>query len=144
MGNKKFYILLLISFTVACSVIFFESCKKTDVHTTTPLDFKIPGGWPQPKEFFINNRANEETFQLGRKLFYEVNLSKDGKFPCSSCHEPFASFTTYQHDRSHGYNNSHTLRNAPALLNVAWMNEIFWDGSQDHLNVSITHITRQN
>src|SRR5207253_3068205 len=55
-----------------------------------------------------------------------------------------AAYTTFQHDRSHGYDHSHTLRNAPGFTNVAWLNELFWDGSQDHLNVSYTHITRSN
>ena len=121
-----------------------ESCKKNDKFITSPLQFKIPAGWPQPIDFFTNNSGNEETFQLGRRLFYEGKLSKDGKFPCASCHQPEASYTTLEHDRSHGYNNSHTLRNAPALLNVAWANRLFRDGSQDHLSVSLTHITRAN
>ena len=126
----------------AASSLLLDACKKKERFTGTALAFTIPAGWPQPTEFFVNNPLNEETFQLGRMLFYEGKLSKDGNFPCASCHQPDASFTTFQHDRSHGYNHSHTLRNAPGLLNVAWLNELFQDGSQDHLFVSYTHITR--
>ncbi|MDB5223708.1 MAG: cytochrome peroxidase [Chitinophagaceae bacterium] len=142
MLRKKSHILLIVVISVTSSVFILDACKKKDVLITTPLQFKIPAGWPQPTEYFVNNPVNEETFQIGRKLFYEGKLSKDGNFPCASCHQPFASYTTFQHDRSHGYNHSHTLRNAPGLLNVAWLNELFWDGSQDHLYVSLTHITR--
>jgi cytochrome c peroxidase len=141
---KKIHILPAILIVITFAVIILVGCNKKEAAITTPLQFTIPAGWPQPSEWFVNNPVNEETFQLGRKLFYEGKLSKDGRFPCSSCHQPAASFTTYQHDRSHGYNNSHTLRNAPALLNVAWLNELFWDGSQDHLYVAYTHITRND
>ena len=139
---NKIHILLLVIVCIISSVFILDACRKKVAFISTPLQFKIPAGWPQPTEFFVNNPVNEETFQLGRKLFYEEKLSRDGNFPCASCHQPFASYTTFQHDRSHGYNNSHTLRNAPGLLNVAWLNELFWDGSQDHLYVSLTHITR--
>ena len=141
MPNKIHILLLVVACTIS-SVFILDACRKKDVFIGTPLQFKIPAGWPQPTEFFVNNPVNEETFQLGRKLFYEGKLSKDGNFPCASCHQPFASYTTFQHDRSHGYNHSHTLRNAPGLLNIAWLKELFWDGSQDHLYVSLTHITR--
>ena len=144
MPARKINIILFAVISITVSVIVLDACKKKDLILTTPIQFTIPAGWPQPVELFRNNPLNEETFQLGRKLFYEGKLSKDGNFPCSSCHQPSASYTTFQHDRSHGYNNSHTLRNAPALLNVAWINGLFWDGSQDHLNVSLTHITRSN
>jgi cytochrome c peroxidase len=48
--------------------------------------------------------------------------------PCSSCHQQVAAFGTFEHDRSHGVNNSHTLRNAPVLTNLAWSPLFHWDG----------------
>lgn len=142
--TKKLHILSGVIISIIAATFILEACKKRDIVLTTPIPFTYPAGWPQPKQLLSTNDLNEETFQLGRKLFYEGRLSKDGNYPCSSCHEPFASYTTSQHDRSHGYNNSHTLRNAPGLLNVAWLDRLFWDGSQDHLNVSLTHISRPN
>ena len=75
----------------------------------------------------------EERILLGRKLFYEERLSKDGFHPCGSCHQPIAAFTTFEHDRSHGYNNSHTLRNAPGLFNLAWYPYFNQDGGEKDL-----------
>ena len=142
MTFKKLKIVIPISIAIFLLVFAIDACKKSDdVFGSTPLAFNIPQGWPQPLEIFANNPPTEEKFQLGRKLFYEGKLSKDGRFPCSSCHEQVASFTTLSHDRSHGYNNSHTLRNAPALFNIAWRNELNWDGSADHLNIALLHIT---
>ena len=102
----------------------------------TWLVFTIPAGWPKPaNNIFANNRLSEEGFQLGRKLFYDGRLSKDGNFACASCHQQFASFSTYDHDFSHGFNNAFTTRNAPALFNLAWMPVLHWDGSINHIEV---------
>ena len=102
----------------------------------TPLQFEIPKGWPKPTtDIFLNNKLTEEGFQLGKKLFYDGNLSKDGQVSCASCHQQFAAFSNYDHDFSHGVNNGFTTRNAPALINVAWMSKLNWDGAINHIEV---------
>jgi len=96
----------------------------------------IPPGFPKPeKNIFSKNPITEAGFQLGRKLFYDGRLSKDGNFACASCHQQFAAFSTSDHDLSHGFNNSFTTRNAPALFNVAWMKKLHWDGGINHIEV---------
>ncbi|MBL0356148.1 MAG: cytochrome-c peroxidase [Chitinophagaceae bacterium] len=102
----------------------------------TYLKLTIPRGWPKPgNNIFANNPLTEEGFQLGKKLFYDGRLSKDGNIPCASCHQQFAAFSTYDHDFSHGFNNSFTKRNAPPLFNLAWMKELHWDGAINHIEV---------
>ncbi len=111
-----------------------------------PLKFKTPRGWPAPTtNIFANNPLTEEGFQLGKKLFYDGRLSRDGNIPCASCHQQFAAFSTYDHDFSHGFNNSFTTRNAPALFNLAWMKTMHWDGGVNHLEVQpLAPITAAN
>src|ERR1700712_3822002 len=94
----------------------------------TPFPFLVPKGFPPPVYKFQNNPRTREKFELGRKLFYDGILSKDGNFPCASCHQQFAAFCTYDHDFSHGYNNQFSTRNAPGLFNLAWQKEFMWDG----------------
>lgn len=89
---------------------------------------EIPDGFPAPVHTFQDNPLSEEGFELGRKLFYDERLSIDNEHPCSSCHEQNAAFGTFQHDRSHGVFDSHTLRNAPVLFNLAWTPYLHWDG----------------
>lgn len=102
----------------------------------TYLKLVIPKGWPKPTtNIFATNPLTEEGFQLGRKLFYDGRLSKDGNFSCASCHQQFAAFATFDHDFSHGFNNSFTSRNAPALFNLAWRKELHWDGGINHIEV---------
>lgn len=109
---------------------------------TTPVSFIVPKGWPQPVYDFKQNPLTKEGIALGRKLFYEGMLSKDGNFSCASCHQQFAAFATYDHNVSHGFNNSFTRRNAPGLFNLAWQKEFMWDGGINHLDVQpITPIT---
>ncbi len=120
-----------------------EACKKNDAGNNTPagynptyLQLTIPAGWPTPPtDIFASNKLTEEGFQLGRKLFYDGRLSKDGNFPCASCHQQFAAFATYDHQFSHGFDNAFTDRNAPALFNLAWMKEMHWDGGINHIEV---------
>lgn len=102
----------------------------------TFLPFQIPKGWPKPHtDYFAKNKLTEEGFQLGKKLFYDSRLSKDGEVSCATCHQPFGAFATFDHDLSHGVGNSFTTRNAPALMNLAWMNSFHWDGAMNHLEV---------
>jgi len=95
----------------------------------TPLPFVTPRGWPAPVYDFKHNPLTKEGFELGRKLFYDGRLSRDGNFSCAGCHQQFGAFATYDHPLSHGYNNTLTSRNAPALQNLAWQKELMWDGS---------------
>ncbi len=127
--------------------VLLNSCRKSDrpFTRTTPITLPIPQGFPQPVYNFQSNPLTEESFLLGRKLFYDGRLSIDGNFPCASCHQQVAAFTTFEHDRSHGYNHSHTLRNAPGLANLAWYPVYKWDGSATTLeSISLAHITAPN
>jgi cytochrome c peroxidase len=138
MKRKWLAILILFILVIAISYLV-GSCKKHDIiHYTTSLSQVIPAGFPQPVYTFQDNPLTEEGFQLGRKLFYDGRLSRDTGFPCSSCHQEIAVFGTYEHDRSHGYNFSHTLRNAPPLFNLAWQKELHWDGQFKSLYTEAT------
>ena len=148
----KSRVILFFCFAIFLSAVCITACKKNDVavndgpYNPTYLTLNIPAGWPAPPtNIFANNPLTEEGFQLGKKLFYDGRLSKDGNFPCASCHQQFAAFATYDHDFSHGFNNSFTTRNAPALFNLAWMTKLHWDGGINHLEVQpLAPITAPN
>jgi cytochrome c peroxidase len=110
-----------------------------------PLAFIVPKGWPKPSYDFSKNPLTEEGFKLGKKLFYDGRLSKDGNFSCGSCHQQFGAFDTYDHNVSHGFNNSNTTRNSPGLFNLAWQKEFMWDGGINHLDLQpLAPITAEN
>ncbi len=130
---KKLYVIGILLFIVATGSNFIYIDSKTT--SGTPLPFPVPQGWPKPVYDFSKNPLTKEGFELGKKLFYDGRLSKDGNFPCASCHQQFGAFATYDHPLSHGYNNSFTMRNAPALFNLAWQKEFMYDGGVNHLDV---------
>jgi cytochrome c peroxidase len=116
-----FVSVIILSYTLG-------ACRKTNPNDLTFLEQEQPGSFPSPLYRFADNPLSKEGFELGRRLFYDGRLSVDNLHPCSSCHQQIAGFGTYQHDRSHGVNNSHTLRNAPVLFNLAWQPFFHWDG----------------
>ncbi len=127
--KKSLLTILLLIVVVFLFSYLLGACKKNDnPGNLSFLDQEIPEGFPSPVYAFSDNPVSEEGFELGRKLFYDGRLSRDGQYPCASCHQQIAGFGTYEHDRSHGYNGSHTLRNAPVLFNLAWQSSLHWDG----------------
>lgn len=133
--RKQFFTIagLVILIAIAVQV---NSCKKTDSQPSpAALTFNVPVNFPAPAFDFKTIPLTTQGFELGRKLFYDGLLSKDGNFPCSSCHQQFAAFITFDHDFSHGFNNQFTTRNAPGLFNLAWQSEFQWDGGINHLDL---------
>jgi cytochrome c peroxidase len=134
----------------------WTSCGKRDQAGTppgpvypynpTPLSVILPNGWPAPAiNIFAGNAPTEEGFQLGRRLFYDGRLSRDGNFPCASCHQQFAAFATFDHQFSHGFDNTFTNRNAPGLFNLAWLRELHMDGGiPDFISQPASPITAIN
>jgi len=134
---KKIVLISICSFIViGLACISAEKNDGFGPYTPNALPFIIPKGWPKPtNNIFKNNKLTEQGFQLGRTLFYDGRLSKDGMTSCGSCHQQFAAFSTYDHDLSHGVNNTLSTRNAPALFNLAWMQSYHWDGGINHIEV---------
>jgi cytochrome c peroxidase len=119
-------------------IVFFTATGVASIdagNKPTPLRLVVPPGWPQPLYNFKYNPLTKEGFELGRKLFYDERLSKDSTVSCASCHQQFGAFATYDHNFSHGYNNTLTTRNAPSLQNIAWQKEFMWDGGITHLDL---------
>lgn len=139
--------IISVLFCMLAAAAIWTACKKTDTGNKGPtqLNFPKPTGWPETQYDFANNPLTREGFELGRKLFFDGRLSKDGNFPCVSCHQPFAAFSTFEHDLSHGFNNQFTTRNAPALFNLAFQKEMHHDGGIANLDLQpLAPITAPN
>ena len=131
---------IIISFLFfAVAAVMLISATKDDgygPYGPKPLQLKLPAGWPAPPtDIFANNKLTEQGFLLGKILFYDGKLSKDGEVSCASCHQQFAAFATFDHDLSHGVHNSLSTRNAPGLFNMLWRTDLHWDGGVNHIEV---------
>ncbi len=91
--------------------------------------------WPEPIYDFEKNPITEEGFQLGRKLFYDPELSRDNTISCANCHLQYTGFTHVDHAVSHGIEGRKGTRNSPVLINLAWNSSFHWDGGVNHLDV---------
>jgi cytochrome c peroxidase len=97
--------------------------------------FVVPKNFPKPVYDFSNNPLSAEKIALGKALFYDPILSKDNTISCSSCHLSYTAFTHTDHNVSHGIDNRIGVRNAPALMNLAWNKYFMWDGAVHHLDM---------
>jgi cytochrome c peroxidase len=137
MRRTLFTISAFVFFLTGLSYLLGGCNKDQNTKGITLIKQEIPAGFPTPAYTFFDNPLSAEGIELGRKLFYDGRLSIDNMHPCSSCHQQIAGFGTFEHDRSHGVNNSHTLRNAPVLFNLAWSTSLHWDGAYNKLTDAI-------
>ena len=75
-----------------------------------------------------NNPTTIEGVFLGGKLFHDEILSGDESQSCSSCHKQEFSFSD-ENRFSEGIDGLLGDRNASAITNVGWNNNLNWDGS---------------
>lgn len=73
-----------------------------------------------------------QQIDLGRILFFDPALSKDGSMSCASCHQPDKGFSDGL-GRSQGFNGKELARSAPTLWNVAFLDKFFWDARANTL-----------
>lgn len=74
-----------------------------------------------------DNPPTAETIALGRRLFYDNRMSKDNTVSCASCHNPKLGFADGL-QISRGVRGMTGVRNAPAIVNAAYLPLQFWDG----------------
>jgi len=74
-----------------------------------------------------DNAGNEARIALGRKLYFEPKLSKDGTVACGTCHDVSRGFTD-RRGTSEGIGDKVGRRNGPTTMNVALFFSQFWDG----------------
>lgn len=123
--------LLLIVFFGCLALNFSFQGEPTD-HVQ---DFVYPEDWPEPVYDFSSNPITENGFKLGRLLFHDANLSRDGSVSCANCHSQYNAFTHVDHNVSHGIEDRKGTRNSPALINLAWNKNFHWDGGVVNLEM---------
>ncbi|NIJ20301.1 cytochrome c peroxidase [Sphingomonas naasensis] len=87
-------------------------------------------GWAWPEDrptprIPAGNAMSAAKVELGRRLFYDADLSIDGSMSCATCHVQRHGFadSTATHPGVHG---DPGRRNAPGLANLAWAKSLTW------------------
>jgi len=125
--SKIKYALLILT-----GIFFFVACKDDDAPAETILIDETPyvlayGALPEPT-LPADNPLTVQGVQLGKMLFFEKLMSKDGTQACADCHrqpDGFSDSTKF----SIGVEGLPGKRQAMPIFNMAYhTNQFFWDG----------------
>lgn len=89
-----------------------------------------PGGWywgegTAEPQVPADNPMSMDKVALGRRLFYDADLSINGTMSCATCHEQHHAFA--DGNRTHpGALDDPGRRNVPGLQNLAWLTPLTW------------------
>jgi cytochrome c peroxidase len=89
-----------------------------------PVPLGLDSYLPAPE----TNPITAEKAALGRLLFFEKALSRDGSVSCATCHLPERAFTDDK-PLAIGLQGRKGTRRTPSILNRGYGKAFFWDGS---------------
>ena len=119
--------LLSLAWLAGCS-----SDASGPAHTASPslIESISPAGFPKGTSIErapADNALTEERATLGKRLFYDPQLSRTNEISCGSCHQQAYAFAD-PNLVSTGIEGRTGTRNAPSFANAAWGKTFFWDG----------------
>ncbi len=119
---------ILVCCVMLTVLVDVAGCKRfvSDTPIGKTITIPVPLGLP-PVPFPADNPPTAETIALGRKLFYDPKLSQDNSTACATCHNPTLDFTDAL-SISRGVRGMAGIRNAPTVVNSAYLPLQFWDG----------------
>ena len=92
------------------------------------LELPVPAG-VLPPEVPADNPPTAAKVALCQKLYFDTRLSTDGTVACVTCHDPRHGFADGRgRPTSAGVGGALGTRNAPTVLNAAFLATQFWDG----------------
>lgn len=121
----------------AVTVVSCRKDPKFNLGESTPYSINYPARiskYTPPMIIPADNPMSVEGVELGRKLFYEKRLSADNTQACASCHHPEAAFSDTS-AVSIGIDGLAGRRNSMPLINLGWMNTLFWDGRSSTMEI---------
>lgn len=83
---------------------------------------------------------NVDLRKLGKEIFYDQNLSDNGKMSCATCHLPENAFTDLKTKSSSNVEGKTVLRNSPSLYNAVFAKRFFYDLRAFYLEQQAEHV----
>ena len=100
-----------------------------------PYALHLPNHFPE-MPVPADNPLTVDAVELGRLLFHDTRLSRDGLVSCATCHLQHLAFSDGQ-ALSTGIEGRTGLRNAPSLANVGYAPRLFADGGVPSLELQV-------
>jgi len=121
--------------TISVLIISLSVCSFAGYASGIPIGIS-ESLWRQriPK----NNPMSAEKVALGRALFFDKRLSRDGSVSCAVCHDPARAFTD-ANVIAEGVGAKKGTRNSPTILNSVFSELLFWDGRALSLEDQVNH-----
>ena len=126
---------------VLAVLLALSGCAGAPSPEEAPLTLSVPPeGFPRVAIDPVSPPGSalaEARARLGRRLFFDPQLSRTGLVSCATCHPPANAFAD-PHPVSAGVDGRLGHRNAPSLVNLVWTSSFFWDGRETTLEAQVT------
>jgi len=90
-------------------------------------ELRIPLGLDRYMPVPDSNPLRAESAAVGRRLFFDKRLSRDGSVSCATCHDPKRAFTDAE-PLAVGIAGRKGARRTPSIVNRGYGRSFFWDG----------------
>jgi cytochrome c peroxidase len=106
---------------ILSSLLF--ACKPPAINQNE-YDWKLPKGFPSPL-VPKDNPMSAAKVVLGKKLFFDVDLSFNQSTSCATCHQPQFAFSEPKKTALGSTGQKHR-RNTQSLVNIAYNSNLTW------------------
>jgi len=121
-NESQAFLMLLILLCVNLMMVGGPTFADGDPDIDPPL---APlGPVPEPPD----NRITAEKAELGKMLYFDPKLTGDAGLACSDCHDPEQGWG-FNDPICRGYPGAVHWRNCHTVVNVGYMDKMFWTGS---------------
>ncbi len=107
----------LTLFGLSSSNLLAQESEQLKQQYKRPLEIPFP----------VNAPYSPQLATLGKMLFFDPRLSGNKDLNCASCHNPSFGYEV-PIKTPIGTTKTPLDRQAPTLLNIAWVTSLFWDG----------------
>jgi cytochrome c peroxidase len=110
------------------AVVLAQASPPVGVPEAMKQRYRRPAAIPFPDD----DPFTEAKAALGRRLFFDPLLSATGTLACATCHSPAHGWGSPP-VRPAGADGLPPARKSPSLLDLAWAEQLMWDGSETDL-----------
>jgi cytochrome c peroxidase len=120
-------------YLAAAGIAALGEAQSTETASPWRSFFQRPAALPPDP---AGNPTTPDKIALGARLFADPRLSGSGKRSCAGCHRPEQAFTDGRR-KARALSGAPLRRNTPALWNLAWSKQYFWDGRAPSLEAQV-------
>jgi cytochrome c peroxidase len=128
---SKTIVMAALAGTIMCTAASGEekaSAAKGEVVASGAWSMTLPLGLQAGSAYLPDsNPMSADKIALGKLLYFDNRLSKDGTISCATCHSPYHGFADPARTSS-GVGRLLGGRNSPTVVNRLFSAEQFWDG----------------